>query len=192
MDSQMIEQEMKTDDQTLKTISQIDTQIQHIYNNLEALSVKPSPDLNKQNQMLQKIQELQQLKSSLYTSLSNSYSSTQANVAEARNSLVDEIAVGGLVKSELSHVKHNLSSLEQARYNKVRMAEINNYYGEKYEAQTSVMKTIVYFCIPILILGILMKKRYNFRQYSIEYYWCFSRFSYCYSHIPSDRYCKKR
>ena len=158
MDSQMIEQEMKSDDQTLKTISQIDTQIQHIYNNLEALSVKANPDLNKQNQMLQKIQELQQLKSSLYTSLSNSYSSTQANVAEARHSLVDEIAVGGLVKSELSHVKHNLSSLEQARYNKVRMAEINNYYGEKYEAQTSVMKTIVYFCIPILILGILMKK----------------------------------
>ena len=111
MDSQMIEQEMKSDDQTLKTISQIDTQIQHIYNNLEALSVKANPDLNKQNQMLQKIQELQQLKSSLYTSLSNSYSSTQANVAEARHSLVDEIAVGGLVKSELSHVKHNLSSL---------------------------------------------------------------------------------
>ncbi len=38
------------------------------------------------------------------------------------------------------------------------MAEINNYYSEKYGAQTNVMKTIVYFCIPILILGILMKK----------------------------------
>lgn len=154
----MIGQEMKIDDQTLKTVGQIDKQIQNIYNNLEIQSVKTNPDLNKQNQMLQKIQELQQLKSSLYTSLSNSYSSTQANVAEARNSLVDEIAVGGIVKSELSHIKNNLSALEQARSNKVRMAEINNYYGEKYDAQTNVMKTIVYFCVPILILGILMKK----------------------------------
>ena len=38
------------------------------------------------------------------------------------------------------------------------MAEINNYYSSKYEAQSEVVKTIVYFCIPILILGILMKK----------------------------------
>jgi hypothetical protein len=38
------------------------------------------------------------------------------------------------------------------------MAEINNYYSSKYEAQAKVVKTIVYFCIPILILGILMKK----------------------------------
>jgi hypothetical protein len=42
----------------------------------------------------------------------------------------------------------------------VRMAEINNYYSDKYIAQTNVMKTIVYFCIPILILGILMKKEF--------------------------------
>ena len=38
------------------------------------------------------------------------------------------------------------------------MAEINDYYSEKYSTQTNVMKTIVYFCIPIIILGILMKK----------------------------------
>ena len=46
-------------DQTVQTIGQIDTQIQDIYNNLEALSVKSNPDVNKQNQMLQKIQELE-------------------------------------------------------------------------------------------------------------------------------------
>ena len=29
---------------------------------------------------------------------------------------------------------------------------------QKYETQSKIMKTIVYFCIPILILGILLKK----------------------------------
>jgi len=154
----MIQQELQRDDQTLQTIGQIDAQIQSIYNNLEALSVQTNPDVNKQNALLQQIQQLQALKSSLYTSVSASYASTQANVAESRNSLVDEIAVTGVVGKELQNANKNLSALEQARYNKVRMAEINNYYSEKYGAQTNVMKTIVYFCIPILILGILMKK----------------------------------
>ena len=158
MDSQMIQQELQKDDQTLQTIGQIDAQIQSIYNNLEALSVQTNPDVNKQNALLQQIQQLQALKSSLYTSVSASYASTQANVADSRNSLVDEIAVTGVVGKELQNANKNLSALEQARYNKVRMAEINNYYSEKYGAQTNVMKTIVYFCIPILILGILMKK----------------------------------
>ena len=145
-------------DQTVQTIGQIDTQIQDIYNNLEALSVKSNPDVNKQNQMLQKIQELESLKSALYTSLSNNYATAQSNVAISRNSLVNETAVGGIIESELKNVKQNLNAIKETRSGKLRMAEINNYYSEKYDTQTNVMKTIVYFCVPILILGILMKK----------------------------------
>lgn len=158
MDSQMSQQNNENTDQTMNTIEQIDGQIQSMYINLEALNVQSNPDINKQNQLLQKIQELQQLKSSLYTSMSNNYASVQSNVTLSRNSLVNEMAVSGLVKNELKHAQNNLASLEDSRYNTVRMAEINNYYSEKYDTQTSVMKTIVYFCIPLLILGILTKK----------------------------------
>ena len=145
-------------EQTMNTISQIDEQIQTMYSNLEALNVKANPDMERQNQVLQKIQELQHLKSSLYTSMSNNYATVQSNVALSRNSLVNEMSISGIVKSELDIVQNKLSSVDDSRYNTRRMAEINNYYSEKYSAQTNVMKTIVYFCIPILILGILMKK----------------------------------
>ena len=101
---------------------------------------------------------MQQLKTSLYTSVSNNYATTQSNVAISRNSLVNEMAVGGIVEHELKNVQGNLNSLQDARYGKLRMAEINNYYGDKYDTQAKVMKTIVYFCIPILILGLLMKR----------------------------------
>ena len=145
-------------DQTINTIRQIDSQIQGMYNDLEALSVEQNPNASKQNQILQKIQELQQLKTSLYTSVSNNYATTQSNVAISRNSLVNEMAVGGIVEHELKNVQGNLNSLQDARYGKLRMAEINNYYGDKYDTQAKVMKSIVYFCIPILILGLLMKR----------------------------------
>jgi hypothetical protein len=145
-------------DQTINTIRQIDSQIQGMYNDLEALSVEQNPNASEQNQILQKIQELQQLKTSLYTSVSNNYATTQSNVATSRNSLVNEMAVGGIVEHELKNVQGNLNSLQDARYGKLRMAEINNYYGDKYDTQAKVMKSIVYFCIPILILGLLMKR----------------------------------
>jgi len=146
-------------DQTLNTIGQLDIQIESMYNDLEALSVKQNPNANEQNQILQKIQELQQLKTSLYTSVSTNYATTQSNVAISRNSLVNEMAVGGIVEHELKNVQGNLGALQDARYGKLRMAEINNYYGDKYDTQAKVMKTIVYFCIPILILGLLMKRQ---------------------------------
>jgi len=149
---------VSTTEQTLKTISDIDIQIQGLYDDLEALSVEQNPNENKQNQLLTKIQELQHLKSNLYTSFSNNYATAQTNVATSRNNLVNEMAISGIVDHELKNVQGNLNSLQDARYSKLRMAEINNYYSDKYDTQAKVMKTIVYFCIPILILGILMKR----------------------------------
>jgi len=158
MDSQTIQQEQQRDIQTIQTINQIDAQMGSLYQNLEQLSVQSNPDLNKQNQIIQQIENLQQLKQNLYQNLSNSYSSMQTNVAEARDALVNEIAIGGVVTNELKNASNNLNVLQQERFNKLRMAEINDYYSSKYSTQTNVMRTIVYFCIPILILGILMKK----------------------------------
>jgi hypothetical protein len=158
MDSQMIQQEQQRDIQSIQTINQIDTQIGSLYQNLEQLSVQSNPDLNKQNKIIKQIESLQKLKQSLYQNLSNSYSSMQANVAESRDALVNEVAVGGIVKNELNSANKNLNVLQQERYNQLRMAEINDYYSDKYSTQTGVMKTIVYFCIPMLILGILIRK----------------------------------
>ena len=41
-------------EQTMNTISQIDEQIQNMYSNLESLNVKANPDIERQNQILQK------------------------------------------------------------------------------------------------------------------------------------------
>jgi hypothetical protein len=158
MDSTMIQQEQQRDIETIQTINQLDTQMNELYQNLETLSVQNSPDINKQNQIIKQLEQLNSTKQNLYKTLSSSYASIQSDVAESRDALVNEVAVGGVIKNELTNAKQNLSVLQQERYNKLRMAEINDYYSDKYSTQTNVMKTVVYFCIPILILGILIKK----------------------------------
>jgi hypothetical protein len=45
--------------------------------------------------------------------------------------------------------------LEEQKYNKLRLVEINTYYGKQYNTHTKIMQTIVLMCIPIFILSIL-------------------------------------
>ena len=81
----MIQQEQQSTIQLIQSINQIDTQIQSLYQNLEQISVTSNPDLNKQQQILDEIQQLQTLKEDLYKNVSDNYASAQANVVEGRN-----------------------------------------------------------------------------------------------------------
>ena len=62
----MIQQEQQSTIQIIQSINQIDTQIKSLYQNLEQISVTSNPDLNKQQQILDEIQQLQTLKEDLY------------------------------------------------------------------------------------------------------------------------------
>jgi hypothetical protein len=48
--------------------------------------------------------------------------------------------------------------LEEQKNNKIRLVEINTYYGKQYNAHKEIMQIIVFMCIPILILTVLANK----------------------------------
>jgi len=144
--------------QTVTSISQVDVQISELYTELEKLTVQLNPDISQQQKILNNIDELQKLKISLYNNISQDYASAQADLVETRDNLVNDVAMTNVLNDEIANVNSTLSNLKNTRNEKVRMAEINNYYSSKYDTQTNIMKTIVYFCIPILILGIMIKK----------------------------------
>jgi 2-oxo-4-hydroxy-4-carboxy--5-ureidoimidazoline (OHCU) decarboxylase len=153
-----IQQDEQQNMRIVTSINQIDAEISDLYGNLEVSSVNTSPDISNQQNTIKKIDTLQKLKTSLYTNLNDSYKATQLNLLEARDNLVNKVAMSNIAEHELSNTNTNLSVMKNIRNDKLRMAEINNYYSSKYDTQTTVMKTIIYFCIPILILGILVKK----------------------------------
>ena len=94
----------------------------------------------------------------LFKNLTNMYGNMQNNVANSRTDLVDQMTLVGVVEEELDSAKSNLHRLTDAKNNKVRMSEINTYYGKRYSAHTGVMKILIMICIPLLILAILRKK----------------------------------
>lgn len=71
---------------------------------------------------------------------------------EAQKTAIDFIA------KEKTRAKNNASALTQDNSNKRRMAQVNTYYTRNYEANTEVMKNIIYVSVALTVLAVLRNK----------------------------------
>jgi hypothetical protein len=108
--------------------------------------------------IVNRINQLSEVRMSLYKSLNYTYQSLQKNVNTSRTELVELLTVVGIVEDELNNAKIQLNQLYEIKNNKMRMVEINTYYGKRYRAQSGVMKLIIFVCVILLVLAILRKK----------------------------------
>ena len=142
----------------LNQIKEIQNIEKQLYKSLEVSSVNPNSSLPNELEIVTSINKYSELRTNLYDTLKSNYNSTQNNVIVSRNNLVDEYAVVKVIENEMNSSKKNLNALKNNRYDSLRMVEINTYYGKRYEAYAYLMRTVVFICIPLLILAILIKK----------------------------------
>jgi hypothetical protein len=62
------------------------------------------------------------------------------------------------IKKEKARAEKSADSLSQDNLNKRRMAQINTYYTRNYEANTEVMKNIIFLSVALIALAVLRKK----------------------------------
>jgi len=110
-----------------------------------------------QQQIVQKINEISKMRINLYETLSGVNTFFQDALVNSRGTLTDQTAAIGIVEDELNKSKKRLELLEADKYNKIRLVEINGYYGAKYSEHTDLMKIIIFILLPILILAMLNK-----------------------------------
>ena len=139
--------------QTLSDIKKLQKVEQELYDNLEQTQ-NMSPE--EKTTTINKINEISQMRVNLYANLQDMYSFLNTNVSNSRTTLAEQMMALDIVENELGDAKRRLQLLEDEKYNKLRLVEINTYYGKKYNANANVMKTIVIICIPIIILSILV------------------------------------
>lgn len=143
--------------QYLNNIQQLQASEKEMYSKLEA-NVANNGSKDEQNAIIVKINQLSQLRISLFKTLTSMYDSVQSSVANSRVNLVDQLTAVGIVENELNNAKAHLNELESTKNNKMRMVEINTYYGKRYKAHTELIKKIILISLPLLILAILKKK----------------------------------
>jgi hypothetical protein len=142
-------------EQTLSDIKNLQQIEQDLYNTLETNANNNTLTEDQKTKMINKINEISQMRINLYANLNETYSFFQKNVSSSRITLDEQIMALEIVENELKEAKLRLELLEDAKYNKLRQVEINTYYGKKYNSHTDVMKIIVIMCIPILIIGLI-------------------------------------
>jgi len=62
------------------------------------------------------------------------------------------------IRNEKARAISNAAALSGDNLNKRRMAQINTYYTRNYEANTDVMKNVIYVSVALIILAVLRKK----------------------------------
>jgi len=62
------------------------------------------------------------------------------------------------ISKERKRAESNATTLSQDNSNKRRMAQINTYYTRNYEANTEVMKNIIYVSVSLIVLAVLRNK----------------------------------
>jgi len=158
-----------TSDKNYSNLQDRNAQIISDIQNLQAIEKKMFDDLDlslsnntlsqaQKTALVQKINEISQMRSNMYQTIGGINSFYASNLTTSSDTLAQQTAAIGIVESELNAAKERLQKLEDYKTNKLRLVEINTYYGDRYAAHSSVMKIIILIFVPILILTFLARR----------------------------------
>jgi hypothetical protein len=128
--------------------------------NLDTLVGQPGFNANTSGlgSLIDSINTLSNTRMAMFNSLKNQAGALQTGVTNSRVDLVSQITLLNVVEDQLARANASFAALKNQTDTKKRMVEVNTYYGQRYEAQSKIMKMIILFCIPLLLLFILKKK----------------------------------
>jgi len=142
--------------QILSDIQNLQSIEQGLFSNLENNSSTMTQE--EQQQLVQKMNEISQMRINLYKSLTGINSYFQDALVNSRDTLDEQIVAIGIVEEQLNDAKKRLALIEEEKNSNIRNIEINDYYSEKYSNHTSLMKIIIFMLVPIIILAFLYNK----------------------------------
>jgi len=141
--------------QILNDIQSLQNIEQELFNDLE---INPNLTPEKKKELITKINGISNMRLNLYQTLGGVNNFFQTALQNSSGTLQQQTDAIQIIEDELNKSKRRLRMLEEEKNNKIRVIEINQYYGEKYAEHTDLMKIIIYILVPIIILAILNNK----------------------------------
>jgi hypothetical protein len=131
---------------------------QALYKQLEA-AVAANSSSATQEQIMNQITKVNALRMTQLKSLGTMSDSLKKNISGTLTTYTAEMSDSvNVIEDEMKKSKERLNKINELKNNKLRMAEINTYYGKQYKDNANTIKIILYTCIPIILLIILQKK----------------------------------
>jgi hypothetical protein len=142
-------------EQILNDIQSLQTMEKQLFSSLET-----TPNLTKdqRQKIVEKMNQISNMRLNLYKTIGGINTYFQNALTSSQGTLTGQTAAISIVESELNQAKKRLAILEAEKNNKVRLVQINDYYGDKYAEHGALMKIIIFTLVPIIILAILNNK----------------------------------
>jgi hypothetical protein len=93
----------------------------------------------------------------LYNVLGSNNKYFQSTFSNTTDTLADQTFALNIVEKELTEAKERLELLQQEKYSKFRLVEINRYYSDKYAEQSELMILLIYILVPLTIATFLYR-----------------------------------
>jgi len=142
----------QNNEQILNDIQSLQQMEQQLFNNLET-NTNLTPE--QQGKIVDKMNQLSNMRINLYKTLSGVNNFFENALSSSIGTLKEQSVAVGIVENELNQAKKRLEALEMEKNNKIRLVEINEYYGEKYAEHAQLMKIIIYTLVPVIIIALL-------------------------------------
>jgi len=130
------------------------------YQQLEIGIANNSLTVEEETQLMKNISEYSALRIHLYKQLNQSFDFYKNNINSTKNTIREQLIAIQIVEAELKASAIKLQELNNENNAKIRMVEINRYYGEKYADHTIFMKYFILVTLIFLIVYVLYKKYY--------------------------------
>jgi hypothetical protein len=145
----------ENNEQILNDIQSLQQMEQQLFNNLET---NPNLTNEQQEEIVQKMNQLSSMRINLYQTLSGVNGFFQNALSSSIGTLQEQTSAIAIVENELNQSKQRLEILQEEKNNKIRLVEINDYYGDKYAEHAQLMKIVIFTLIPIIVLIFLNNK----------------------------------
>jgi hypothetical protein len=140
---------------TGSTVAEIQEAIKGINDRLDALKILPSTSAT-----ISETSNLIKVRTAMISLLASTYGTIKeaGQVFESGALYEAQKTAIEFIKNEKARASSNAAALSGDNLNKRRMAQINTYYTRNYEANTDVMKNVIYVSVALIILAVLRKK----------------------------------
>jgi len=145
----------QNNDGILNDIQSLQQMEQQLFNTLET---NPNLSTEEQKEIIKKINQLSNMRTNLYQTLSGISDYFKNALNTSVGSLREQAIAIKIVENELNRSKKRLALLEEEKNNKIRLVEINTYYGDRYAAHSQLMKIVIFTLIPVIILAFIHSK----------------------------------
>jgi len=133
--------------------------VQEIQDTIMTINARLAPGVTPPPNQIE-VENLIKVRSALIALLASTYGTIKeagqvfesGALYEAQKTAID------FITKEKARASSNAAALTGDNLNKRRMAQINTYYTQNYEANTEVMKNVIYISVALIILAVLRKK----------------------------------